>query len=261
MSSDAPTVLHAYGVIPLGVPTALPEAGIDGSRVELLESGNLAALVSRLDASRYGEDTWREHAEDPDWLAAFATEHQAVLGAVASTCDVLPFRIPGMYDEESRLLAVLQTERELLTRGLEAVRDHVEWGVQVFLTGQQEMEPAPRPRSGRDYLRERSEQAGTRERVADERKARVLAAYGAIADASTHSVANPPQDPALSKRREPMLLNSAHLVPRNREEPFFAVLGEVHEELRGSGMSVEVSGPWPPYNFVHLAAEELNPSP
>jgi gas vesicle protein GvpL/GvpF len=192
---------------------------------------------------------------------AGATEHQAVLGSVAAVCDVLPFRIPGMYAEESRLIAVLETERELLTRGLEAVRDHVEWGVQVFLSDRPDAEPAPRPRSGRDYLRHRSEQAGSRERAADERRDRVLAAYGTIADASTHSVANPPQDPALSKRREPMLLNSAHLVPRNREEPFFAVLREVQEELRASGMVVEVSGPWPPYNFVHLAAEELNPSP
>jgi hypothetical protein len=261
VSDDVRTVLHAYGVIPLRAPIALPEVGIDGSRVELVKARDLAALVSRLDAGRYGEDTWREHAEDPEWLAAFATEHQAVLGAVASTCDVLPFRIPGMYDDESRLLAVLETERELLTRGLEAVRDHVEWGVQIFLTGEPEAEPEPRAKSGSDYLRRRSEQAGARERVAEERKSRVLAVYGTIADASTHSVANPPQDPALSKRREPMLLNSAHLVPRNREEPFFAVLREVQAELRASGMVVEVSGPWPPYNFVHLAAEELNPSP
>lgn len=261
MRSEVPTVLHAYGVVPASATVALPKTGVAGSPVELVEVEDLAALVSRLDAARYGEDTWREHAEDPQWLAAFATEHQAVLGAVAATCDVLPFRIPGMYDDEARLLAVLETDRELLSRGLEAVRGHVEWGVQIFLTGEPEPEPAPRHRSGRDYLRHRSEQAGSRERVAEERKSRVLAAYGLISDASTHSVTNPPQDPALSKRREPMLLNSAHLVPRNREEPFFTVLGQVQEELRGSGMVVEVSGPWPPYNFVHLATEELKASP
>jgi hypothetical protein len=254
-------VLHAYGVVPASSPVTLPNAGVAGTPVELVEVGDLAALVSRLDAARYGEDTWREHAEDPKWLAAFATDHQAVLGEVAATCDVLPFRIPGMYDDEARLRAVLETDQELLHRGLEAVRDHVEWGVQVFLVGEPEKEPAPRHASGRDYLRYRSEQAGSRERVAEERKSIVLAAYGLIADASTHSVTNPPQDPALSKRQEPMLLNSAHLVPRNREEPFFTVLGQVQKELRGSGMAVEVSGPWPPYNFVHLATEELKASP
>jgi len=261
VSSDERTVLHAYGVIPAAARVDLPAAGIDGSAVALLASGDLAALVGRLDADSYGEDAWREHAEDPDWLAEFATQHQAVLGAVVAGCDVLPFRIPGMYDEESRLLRVLETERELLTRGLEAVRNHVEWGVQVLLHDQPAAEPEPKPRSGRDYLRSRSERAGSRERAAEERRERVLEAYGMLADASTHSVANPPQDPALSGRQEPMLLNSAHLVPRDREAPFFAALGEVQDHLRDSGMVVEVSGPWPPYNFVHLATEELQASP
>ena len=257
MRSEIPTVLHAYGVVPASSRVELPSSGIDGARVEVTEASGLAALVSRLDGARYGEEVWRAHAEDPDWLAAFAIQHQEVLGAVATTCDVLPFRIPGMYDDESRLLGVLQAEQDLLRRGLEAVSGHVEWGVQVFLTGDVEETPAPEPQSGRDYLRRRSEQAGSRERAAERRRTRVLKVYGTVADAATHSVVNPPQDPALSKRAQPMLLNSAHLVPRDRKEPFFAALGEVQDSLREEGLVVEVSGPWPAYNFVHLATEEL----
>jgi hypothetical protein len=257
VGSDHTTVLHAYGVVPAASRVDLPTSGIDGAPVEFAEGSGLSALVSRLDGTRYGEEVWRAHAEDPDWLAGFATQHQEVLGAVATTCDVLPFRIPGMYDDEARLLAVLEAEKELLCRGLEAVAGHVEWGVQIFLTDHRDEEPAEQPRSGRDYLRRRSEQVGSRERSAEVRRSRVLDAYGTIADASTNSVVNPPQDPALSKRSEPMLLNSAHLVPRDRRESFFAVLGQVQDGLRGDGMVVEVSGPWPAYNFVHLATEEL----
>jgi hypothetical protein len=255
--SNEGTVLHVYGVVPAASQLELPDSGIDGASVDVAEASGLVALVSRLDAARYGEEVWREHAEDPEWLAGFATQHQDVLGSVATTCDVLPFRIPGMYDDEARLLGVLEAEQDLLRRGLEAVGGHVEWGVQVFLTDQAEEEPTPQPQSGRDYLRRRSEQAGARERATEERRTRVLDAYGMIADASTHSVANPPQDPALSKRSEPMLLNSAHLVPRDRKESFFAVLVDVQGLLRERGMVVEVSGPWPAYNFVHLATEEL----
>ncbi len=256
MSSDD-TVLHAYGVLPAASGVELPGHGIDGARVELVEANGLAVLVSRLHRTRYGEDAWLSHAEDPDWLAAFATQHQEVLGAVATTSDVLPFRIPGMYDDEGRLLEVLEAEHDLLRGGLQAIAGHVEWGVQIFLTGQPDEEPAEQPRSGKDYLRRRSAEVGSRERAAEVRRSRVLDAYETIADASTRSAVNPPQDPALSKRSEPMLLNSAHLVPRDRAEPFFAMLGEVQETLRDAGMVVEVSGPWPAYNFVDLATEEL----
>lgn len=261
VAREPDTVLHAYGVVPVGVRVDLPDGGIDGAPVELVEVGGLAAVVSRLDAGSYGEGVWRDKAEDPDWLAPFALQHQGVLGALVATCDVLPFRIPGMYADEERLRGMLEAERELLSRGLDAVRGHVEWGVQVFLTRTSEDEQVPRPRSGRDYLRNRSEQVGSRQRGVEERQGLVLDAYGRIAEASTHSVANPPQDPALSKRREPMLLNSAHLVARTREEPFFAAVEQAHADLAERGLVVEVSGPWPPYNFVHLATEELQDQP
>ena len=255
MSAD--TVLHAYGVVATGVEVELPRNGIAGAPVETVEQGAVTALVSPLDAQRFGEPAWREHGEDPEWLSAFATGHQEVLGAVLATSDVLPFRLPGMYDDAERLGAVLHEQRDLLGRALASVAGHVEWGVKVLRTGVVELQPEERPRSGRDYLRRRSEQSGARERATEERRTLVSRAYDQVAAAATRSVTNPPQDPALSQRTEPMLLNSAHLLPRDQEEPFFSVLHAVHGTLQPHGMTVEVSGPWPPYNFVHLASEEV----
>ncbi len=258
MTGDAP-VLHAYGVVPADAEVELPSRGVDGAPVQLARRDDLAAIVSPLDGARYGEEVWRAHAEDPDWLTEFALAHQDVLSAVATSCDVLPFRIPGMYADEHALLEVVAAERDLLLEGLAAVRGRVEWGVKVFWTGAAE-EPSgeARPASGRDYLQLRAQHAGSRERAAEDRRSRVVAAYERIAGVADDSVTSPPQDPALSRRREPMLLNSAHLVPRDDEEPFFATLAEVNRELAPSGLLVEVSGPWPPYSFVggrHRAEE------
>lgn len=247
------TVVHAYGVVPATTHVDLPASGIDGAPVETVTVGELAALVSTLDATRYGAEVWQAHAEDPDWLAGFALAHQQVLSAVAATADVLPFRIPGMYDDRSVLVRTVEAEQDRLLHSLGAVRGQVEWGVKVFWDADAapsagDSEPAPA--SGQDYLRRRSEQLGSRERSSEERHRQVVTAYERIATEATDSVTSPPQDPALSGRREPMLLNSAHLVPRDREEPFFGALAEVSSELAASGLVVEVSGPWPPYNFV-----------
>jgi len=245
------TVLHAYGVVPAASTAALPPAGIDGAPVETVTVDGLAALVSTLDAARYGEAAWREHAEDPDWLAGFAIQHEQVLAAVVATGDVLPFRLPGIYADRASLAHLLQIEQEPLLDGLRAVRGQVEWGVKVFWDAEAEgADPAPAAASGRDYLRQRSEQLGARERSAEERQRRVVSAYERVAAAATDSITSPPQDPALSRRREPMLLNSAHLVPREREEAFFEVLRAVDQELGPAGLVVEVTGPWPPCGFV-----------
>jgi hypothetical protein len=255
------SVLHAYGVVRAGVPVWLPSRGLGDAPVHLVTVDRLAAVVSPLEATAFGTEAWQEHAEDPAWLGEAAAGHQAVLSTVITSTDVLPFRLPGIYADEESLRAVLTQEADLLERGLTATTNHVEWGVQVFRVMDTEAPEVPRPRTGRGYLDQLSARSRKREDEAAERQQLVLEAYGLLADASSHSVTNAPQDPALSGRDEPMLLNSAHLVPRGAEDGFFAVVDQVQRQLAGGGLRIEVSGPWPPYNFVHLATEELRGTP
>jgi hypothetical protein len=250
-------VLHAYGVTRAPVGVQPPDRGLGGARVQLVTVGSLVAIVSPVDAAAFGPKAWQEHAEDPVWLGRVAAEHQEVLGSVIRSADVLPFRLPGMYTDEASLREVLATEAELLTRGLEATANHVEWGVQVFRTTAGAEDRPPRSASGSDYLRQVAARARRRQEESENRAQLAQRAFGMLADASSYSVTNPPQDRALSGREEPMLLNSAHLVVRRGEEAFFAVVQEVQQLLAGHGLSLEVTGPWPPYNFVHLGTEEL----
>jgi hypothetical protein len=103
------------------------------------------------------------------------------------------------------------------------LHDHVEWAVHLYLTGADD-EPTTRPTSGTDFFRQKVTAATRKEQSRAAREARVRDAYAMLADLSRQSVANPPQDPALSGRREPMLLNSAHLVCRRHESLFFAAV-------------------------------------
>lgn len=255
------TVVHAYGVVPGGTPVAVPDTGIGAAGVALLDAGPVAAVFSRLPASDFGEAAWREHAEDPKWLAEVATQHQDVLGQLIEDTDVLPLRLPAMYRDEVHLHQMLESESTLFQAALGAIHDHVEWGVQLLLTGEPEAAAPSRPSSGRDYLMQRANAAANRERDRGRRQTLVEDAYAALADGARQSVVNQPQDPALRGRHEPMLLNSAHLVCRRHKDIFFMTVAEVAARLGPEGITVEVSGPWPPYNFVALGDEELQARP
>jgi hypothetical protein len=63
-------------------------------------------------------------------------------------------------------------------------------------------------------------------------------------------VRNQPQDAALSGRREQMLLNGAYLVSRSDERRFQELVAELADGPLGAGLLVELSGPWPAYNFT-----------
>jgi hypothetical protein len=249
------TVIHAYGIIRADAASALPDTGIGEAGVALLDAGPIAGVFSILPGTAYGEAAWTEHAEDAAWLTRVATEHQRVLGDIARDTDVLPLRLPAMYRDEVHLHQMLEAEAPLFHAVLESLRGHLEWSVHLFLVGEPD-EPEPeRPRTGQEYLRQRTATVSRRQLARVKREQLVRDAYAALADLSRQSVANPPQDSALSGRAEPMLLNSAHLVCRRHEPLFFAAVEEVAGRLAPAGISIEVSGPWPPYNFVELGAD------
>jgi hypothetical protein len=261
MDVELGTVVHAYGIVRTDAEFDLPDTGIDGAGVALLDAGPVSAVFSILPDTAYGVAAWREHAEDPAWLAKVATEHQRVLGDLVQDTDVLPLRLPAMYRDEVHLHRMLEAEAPLFGAVLESLHDHLEWSVHLYLVAEPDHAAAERPATGHDYLRQKSEAKAHREAARGNREQLVHDAYASLADLSRQSVANSPQDGALSGRREPMLLNSAHLVCRRHERLFFAAVEQVAARLGQEGIAVEVSGPWPPYNFVELGVDSLETQP
>jgi hypothetical protein len=257
MDVEPGTVVHAYGIVRTDAVFDLPPTGIGGAGVALLDVPPVSAVFSILPEDSYGEPRWRAHADDPGWLAAVATDHQAVLGALARDTDVLPLRLPAMYRDEMHLHDFLRTDGPLLDEVLESLRDHLEWSVHLYLVGRPEEQAPRRPATGADYLRQKSRTLTDRQNAQAKREQLVKHAYATLADLSRQSVVNRPQDSALSGRKEPMLLNSAHLVSRRHERLFFTAVEEAAAKLASEGITVEVTGPWPPYNFVDLGATQL----
>jgi hypothetical protein len=168
---------------------------------------------------------------------------------------VLPLRLPGIYRDDAELQGLLGDQEEPLTRRLQFVAGHDEWGVHVHLVEDAAQE-APEAASGRDYLMQRKAQAAGRDAAREERQRLLTEAYAGLAQVSTSSVLNRPQDRALSGREDPMLLNSAHLVAKEGQQQFFARADEVSRGLlEPAGMVMEISGPWPPYNFAAPATD------
>ncbi len=253
MTRPDTTVHHVYGLVRGEDRLELPGTGIGGAPVLGVRVGPIRAVVSELEESDYGPDVWRAHADDPQWLGQVAAEHNAVLEWIVDRTDVLPLRLPGLYDDRAELEAALADQAEEFGAALAAVDGHVEWGVKVFLV--QDAPPAAtdtseEPTSGRDYLLRKASEANRRQTARDERMTMLLDAHAELAESATHAVVNTPQDAALTGRQDPMLLNAAYLVARSERDNFLSLAEHLSERLWSRGMSVEVTGPWPPYNFA-----------
>ncbi len=138
-----------------------------------------------------------------------------------------------------------------LERDLRRIGGKVEWAVKVYRTGEEQGSAVTTAStSGRDYLLGKSRDLSARSTAQEQLREKVREIHDALGQVSAEYVRNRPQDAVLSGRKEPMLLNGAYLVSRTDQARFLELSGVIADDSLARGLSVEVSGPWPAYNFT-----------
>jgi hypothetical protein len=247
---------YVYGVVPWGEARETVFDGLEGvggGSVALVDAGQLAAIVSEVPLSEFGEEPIVDNLRDPVWLEHRARAHEAILDTALRFSPVVPFRFGTIYRGEDHVREMLSAH-EGLSETLERVRGRVELGVKGFLA-ETPADTAPdtaedEPSAGRRYLEEKQRAR----QLAEERdalKAGVAdASHEQLAAAADGARANPPQPREVSRSDHDMFLNGAYLVAADQEGEFRAALEELEKEHGPRGAAYELTGPWPPYNFV-----------
>lgn len=248
MSAVAETTgLYVYGVV-----AAEHRTGVEPATVE---EGTLAALVAAVPLAEFGEEALSERLNDRAWLEAHVVAHQEVLAAVASSAPVVPFRFGTIFRGEEEVRAMLRARADELTAALERVRGRVEVGVKAWAAARP-VEPPSAPSSaaaGRSYLEQRLDARQRAETDAQHLGEVAREAFNRLLRLADDGVANRPQPPELSGRQEAMILNAAFLVAD--PDRLHAEVEQLAEEYRAEGISFELTGPWPAYNFVAVGEE------
>lgn len=228
-----------------------------------LREGELAAIASTVPLAEFDEGRLRENLNDVEWLERVARAHEEVLERALRAATVVPLRLCTMYRDAQHVRAMLAREEPVFREALARLRGKTEWGVKMIaepgaleraLNGaeHERLEDVP---TGVAYLRERGRQARAREDL-DELAARLAAdVHDELAARAEEALLNPLQNPEVSGHEGDMLLNGAYLVA-DAELPAFR---QQCERLTGAfaprGVVVELTGPWPPYNFVRSTLE------
>lgn len=249
--------MHAYGVVSADPTPSGFGAGLGGSAVEVIMlNDDLGVLVSRLSGDLANLDAWQEHADDVAWLGDVAQAHHTVLQEAVVRGDVVPLRLPGLHPDESALRHAFQDRIDTVKQAMARVHNRWEWGVKAYhaerASGSDEESVAAT--SGREYLGRRIAEKRARESSAERIASTVRAVVDRLASTAVEVVENAPQDPALSGRAEPMVLNAAFLVERVRSDDFVDDVGKSSRCCADEGLSLEVNGPWPPYNFTAVGS-------
>jgi hypothetical protein len=219
-------------------------------------------LVSRVPLGEFGEDALRRNLNDLDWLERVARDHEAVLERAFEEGTIVPLRICTIFTDERGAGSMLSEQRSVLDTALDVLDGREEWGVKLTVD-RAALENAARDRApdvfdeelegrtaGGAYMLRRRQERQLRE--AADRLAGGIAedVHARLQDWATDAVVNRPQNPELSGHEGDMLLNAAYLVEAAKVERLHELVEELRERHRELGARIELTGPWPPYNFV-----------
>jgi Gas vesicle synthesis protein GvpL/GvpF len=104
------------------------------------------------------------------------------------------------------------------------------------------------------YLQRRQQERALADQASEVRARCVEVVHQQVEGLARASTVNPPQRPEVHGRQLTMLFNGAYLTERGRTAELRAVVEGLHQEWCSLGFTIELTGPWPPYNFVSGAA-------
>jgi hypothetical protein len=247
---ESESLLWAYGVVPRAEVRSIEVTGLDDRPVESVVCAGLAALASVVPSARFSPHALEERLEDIGTLVETARKHDRVLEAAFAAGDIVPFRLGTLYESPEAICDMLAAEAHRFALVLARVHDKTEVGVKGFAGTRPTQVDDDHPTSGTEYLaRRRSQQA----RAEEERHELDMAAADVHVELSGRADAaalNQPQDRRLSGRDAEMVLNGAYLVARHEAASFAALVEDLGRRFAETGLTLELTGPWPPYHFV-----------
>ncbi|MGK5555893.1 GvpL/GvpF family gas vesicle protein [Actinomadura kijaniata] len=272
-SSGTGTAVYLYGVARGLDPKVLEGVtGVGGAPVRPVHAGELTALVSTVDQGEFGEEALRANLEDLAFLEATARAHHQVVDLAAHAAPTAPVRIATLYRDDARIVEVLTRGRQQFTQVLDRVTGRSEWGVKAYAHPEAYNDPQDQPDqpgepdqleqvagqatesaqgAGTAYLLRRQRQRRQRQDASRRIAQQAEAIHAELADHAVATRHHPAQDPRLSGREGTQILNTAYLLDDEQVEGFTAVARAIDQRL--TGITVEVTGPWPPYSFIDTA--------
>jgi hypothetical protein len=239
---------YVYCIIESREPRTFGPAGIGGrgDEVYTVHHEGLAAVVSNTPLQVY----------DPTRENVFA--HEQVNETVMRDFTVLPMAFGVMFRTEEDIVELMRGTSDALRDVLAKMEGKVEFGLKVNWDREQVIAEIERESEEIRNLKEQitSRAAGStyfarmqlgrlvEQALSEKSEAYVREIYAGLREAAVASRANKPIG-------DKMIMNVAFLIERDREAEFDAKVKEIAARYEGK-LSFKYTGPWPPYNFVHI---------
>jgi hypothetical protein len=214
--------------------------GVSGNQVFLYPASDLAVVVS-------------EHNPAEALNQKSGVDHARVIADCFQHSTVLPFRFGTVFNDDESLRKSIRSNQRQFLSNIDKLRGKTEMHLKIVVDdccGRAIERHLPAENVGREYLTNLRENA-SRQR---ERQTRARAVSFQM-----HRLFLPLDEEVSCRLTESgkMVLDIAHLIDRKCVERYQNKFSTTSATMRECQM--QISGPWPPYHFVHKLTRAVHP--
>jgi hypothetical protein len=247
-ATASPEGKYVYCIIESSEPRSFGPMGIGGrgDEVYTVHHQGLAAVVSNTPLMVY----------DPTRDNVFA--HEQVNETVMREFTVLPMAFGALFRTEDDIIELMRGTEDALRDVLNKMAGKVEYGLKVNWDRERVIAEIEQENEEIRNLKEQITSRATgstyfarmqlgrlvEQALSEQSDSYMREVYAALRDTAVASRANKPIG-------DKMIMNAAFLVEREREAEFDSKVKEIAAKYEGK-LSFKYTGPWPPYNFVHI---------
>ena len=223
----------------------------------------LAAVASTVPLPQYAQRRLEAKVTDPAWMATRAMRHENVVQYFASAASVIPLRFGAIYLDRVRVRKMLQARRKELLAVIEKLKGREEWGVNVYCDESKLRASVLNASRKAGELRKEAEggtpgQAYLARKQFDsmgiEKSRLEIGRLLNVIEVRLQGVSEAAKRLRVLKTESgdhgKLVGRFAFLVPRNEFARFQAAAKGLLKSCQPAGLSLELTGPWPAYNFV-----------
>ena len=224
-----------------------------------IESKGVCAVATPVDGNEYSQEAIDSHAGDLDWLGAIGYRHQGVVAELMRETSIVPLRAFSLFSSQDAVRRYLDENADALKRMLARLDGKQEWTLRIEFEPQQwsdsltsrvdslrslsaEIESAA---AGKAFLlRKKLEDA--KKNASKEAEQQVVSEIESVVldKLRCETVAESRQQRSGAFPQINVLLN------RDEEARLQDLQSTLNDRYASEGVTVAVTGPWPPYSFV-----------
>ncbi len=244
-------------------PLPLEGKGVDGQGLlEVAIFQDLAAVWSPVRVEDFCGPEAEERMGDLTWIGPRVIRHQEVTAGVMRHSPVLPVRFGTIFSSLANLEKVIERHSDTIAGFLERLTDQEEWAVKGLLDRPEAKDKLFSLKLGREAKTLEALSPGKRYFEEQRLRSACDQELQGWLQKVCQEVWTDLRDYAVEVREgrllsreatgsdKDMVWNWALLMPRQAVGSFQALIQEVNARYAERGLSLECTGPWPPYSFT-----------